>query len=116
MNTLFFITLIAAAVSGNGLPADASFEVGSMGGKVRSGPGVHFEQIGSLQNGDPVQLLEKTMERAKGFNWYRISYRGGKIGYQWGGVLCSYGNQIDDIHIFCQRDNRSIRIQPIPIH
>ena len=81
-------------------------EAGSWGGKVRAGPGTNYNQVASLQNGDPVRLLEDTRIMFNGYPWYRISFKGGQVGYQWGGILCGYGNQIGGIFGVCERDNR----------
>jgi len=81
-------------------------EAGSWGGKVRSGPGTNYQQVGSLQNGDPVRLLEDTRVMMNGYPWHRISYDGGKIGYQWGGILCGFGNRIGGVFEICDHDNR----------
>ena len=55
---------------------------------------MQFNQIDSLRNGDPVRLLEDTRVMMNGYPWYRISYKDGRVGYQWGGILCSFGNQL----------------------
>ena len=81
-------------------------EAGSWGGKVRAGPGTNFNQVSSLQNGDPVRLLEDTRIMFNGYPWYRISYKGGRTGYQWGGILCGYGNPVGGTFGVCERDNR----------
>ena len=81
-------------------------EAGSWGGKVRSGPSMQSRQVGSLRNGDPVQLLEDTGVFMNGYPWWRIQYRNGRRGFQWGGILCGYDNPINGIHRVCERDNR----------
>lgn len=106
MKRLMLMIVAALSLVGSGLAFGADLEAGSWGGKVRSGPGMNFKQVGSLKNGDPVILLEKTSEFFNGYNWFRISYGKGKTGYQWGGILCAYGTEIDGIFQICDHDNR----------
>ncbi len=106
MNYLFKITFSLIFLLSVGYANGQGTEAGSWGGKVRAGPGIQFQQIGSLRNGDPVRLLEDTRVMMNGYPWYRISYQGGKIGYQWGGILCGYDNQIGGLYKICEVDNR----------
>ena len=69
---------------------------GSYGGKVRSGTGMEFSQVASLSKGDLVTLVENAGSVMNGYPWFKISYTDGKtgalrVGYQWGGLLCSFG-------------------------
>ncbi len=97
-----------------GVANSQGIEAGSWGGKVRAGPGMEYQQIGSLQNGDRVQLLENTGVMMNGYPWYRISFFGGRLGYKWGGILCGYGNSIGGTFGICERDNRQNVYQPAP--
>jgi membrane-bound inhibitor of C-type lysozyme len=65
----------------------------SYGGIVRSGPGMEFDRVTSLREGDPVTLLTNTGETMNGYDWFMIMLPNGDIGYQWGGSLCS-----DELH------------------
>ncbi|MXO91909.1 MliC family protein [Pontixanthobacter aquaemixtae] len=65
----------------------------SYGGIVRAGPGMEFDRVTSLQEGDPVTLLVNTGEHMNGYDWFMIMLPDGEIGYQWGGLLCS-----DELH------------------
>ncbi len=105
MNFFFKLTIILAFLTTTNANAQG-IEAGSWGGKVRAGPGTNFNQVASLQNGDPVRLLEDTRIMFNGYPWYRISYKGGRTGYQWGGILCGYGNPIGGTFGVCERDNR----------
>ena len=87
--------------SGECDPADFPITVGSWGGKVRSGPGLEFEQVGSTYKGDVVILTEDSGIRANGYPWYAITYQNGKRGYQWGGLLCSGDWQKLELHDKC---------------
>ena len=64
----------------------AGMEAGSWGGKVRSGPGKEFTKIGSLNNGDPVTLIEGTKIFLDGYEWFKIIYDNNSVGYQWGEI------------------------------
>lgn len=122
MKHLFKITFLVACLLGVVNASGQGIEAGSWGGKVRKGPGVDFAQVGSLRNGDPVRLLEDTRVMMNGYPWHRISYQGGKIGYQWGGILCGFDTPIDGVHKICEADNRrrasartpSARTQRVP--
>ncbi|MCK7615522.1 MliC family protein [Roseibium sediminicola] len=61
----------------------------SYGGKVRSGPGMNFRQVGSLHEGDQILILTGTGAMMNGYEWFEIRYRNGRTGYQWGGIMCS---------------------------
>ena len=61
----------------------------SYGGKVRAGPSMNDAQIGSLYEGMAIQILNGTGVFMNGYEWFRIQYGNGNIGYQWGGLICS---------------------------
>ncbi|MEM7692843.1 MAG: SH3 domain-containing protein [Pseudomonadota bacterium] len=61
----------------------------SYGGIVRAGPGLNFNRVTSLGEGAPITLLRDTGVAMNGYNWFEIQYRGGRTGYQWGGILCA---------------------------
>ena len=82
-------------------------KIGSWGGNVRSGPSTEYPKIGSLKNGDPVVLLKKQRPARDGFNWFKIAYRNGRVGYQWGGILCGFNNKVNGTYGLCENDNRS---------
>jgi hypothetical protein len=74
--------------------ADQSYEGASLGGKVRSGPGMDHAQIGSLAEGD-LMMLEPTEIVMDGYPWFKISHVDNMTGYslsgyQWGGILCAF--------------------------
>ncbi len=75
---------------GAGPGADGAFPIQarSWGGKVRSGPGANFAAIASLQEREPITLLEQSdAPLFQNFPWFKIQFRG-RIGYQWGGIIC----------------------------
>lgn len=61
----------------------------SYGGKVRSGPGMQYRQVGSLREGNPILILNGTGDLMNGYEWFQIRYSNGSVGYQWGGIMCS---------------------------
>lgn len=67
---------------------DASdYPAKSWGGIVRDGPGQQFRRVTSLQEGEPIMILERTTEMFQGLPWFLIRYRG-RLGYHWGGIIC----------------------------
>jgi hypothetical protein len=74
---------------------------GSWGGIVRDGPGKGHRQIDSLKEGEPVTLMARSDVIEDGFPWFKIAYRDGRIGYQWGGILCSTGAERPDVFKTC---------------
>jgi len=82
-------------------------KIGSWGGNVRSGPSTDYPKIGSLKNGDPVVLLKKQKPARDSFNWFKIAYGNGQVGYQWGGILCGFNNKVKGTYGLCENDNRS---------
>ena len=98
---LFGLGLLATATSASELI------IGSWGGNVRSGPSTEYPKIGSLTNGDPVVLLKKQKPASDSFNWFKIAYGNGQVGYQWGGILCGFNNEVNGTYGLCENDNRS---------
>jgi hypothetical protein len=86
-----FMFVFAALASAALASPDVDFpQVGeSYGGKVRNGPGMQYQQVGSLREGDAIDILNGTGVFMNGYEWFRIRFRGGSIGYQWGGIICS---------------------------
>jgi len=83
---LFWLVLL-------GSPAYTSeLRIGSWGGNIRSGPSTEFPRVGSLKNGDPVVILKREKMAGNQYDWFKISYGNGQIGYQWGGILCGFNN------------------------
>lgn len=72
----------------------------SWGGIVRSGPGQNYRKLASLREGERVVLLQKTRKVWNNYPWFKIKYRG-RIGYKWGGILCSLGEHIEGTYQIC---------------
>lgn len=81
----------AADLSDNGAKG---FPAMSIGGAVRSGPGMDFKQIASLKNGERLSIIAYSTVQMDGYEWFKIRFGGKKIGYQWGGIVCPIGKQI----------------------
>lgn len=56
---------------------------------VRSSPSVFGEKLSSLNQGEPVIILENTDEFLDGFFWFKIEFGEGEQGYMWGALLCT---------------------------
>jgi hypothetical protein len=85
----------------------SELRIGSWGGNVRSGPSTDYARVGSLKNGDPVVLLKRERFSGGQFDWFKITYGQGQIGYQWGGILCGFSNKVNGTFGICEKDNRS---------
>jgi hypothetical protein len=81
-------------------PADQSaspargFPAKSWGGVVRAGPGMDHRKLASLQEGDPIAILENAGAEMNGYPWFKIRYGRDKTGYQWGGIICPVGRPV----------------------
>lgn len=74
----------------------------SWGGVVRSGPGMRHRRLTSLRERERIKLLENTGVMMNGYPWFRIRFRGGRTGYQWGGIICSRGQAVSTLHRRCK--------------
>lgn len=73
----------------------------SLGGKLRGGPGTNYAQVGSLTEGTWVTILRNTGVRFDGYDWFEVATDRGQRGFQWGGIMCSNGQQISGIFQQC---------------
>lgn len=73
----------------------------SLGGKLRGGPGTNYAQVGSLTEGTWVTILRNTGVRFDGYDWFEVATDRGQRGFQWGGIMCSNGQQISGIYQQC---------------
>ena len=80
---------------------DFPVPAGSWAGKVRSGPGQNYAQVGSLNEGEDVVLLENTGVMMNGYPWFRIRFRNNREGYKWGGILCAKRVPVDGVYKQC---------------
>jgi hypothetical protein len=83
---------------------DYPVPAGSWGGVVRDGPGKQYRQLDSLDEGDAITLMGRSDVVEDGFPWFKIAYGSeGKIGYKWGGILCSTGAERSDLYKTCTK-------------
>lgn len=74
----------------------------SWGGVVRSGPGMDYDKLASLKEGDKITLLENANADMNGYAWFKIRYGGNKTGYQWGGIICAIGKPMPGVFEVCK--------------
>ncbi len=81
---------------------DYPMTAGTWGGIVRGGPGQDNDKIGSLKEGEEVTLMGPPVSvTPNDYPWFKISFRDGRIGYMWGGLLCSTGAERPDLFKLC---------------
>ena len=90
-------TLVSSA-SGDSFPAAASW-----GGVVRATPGMDGQSLDSLGEGEAVHIIENTGVTMNGYTWFKIQYRGNRVGYQWGGIICGRNEPIDGAFSTCTK-------------
>ena len=74
----------------------------SLGGKVRSGPGLNFPQIASFSEGQPLTIIHNSGVRMDGYDWFEvINETNGIRGYQWGGILCARHERVTGVYQRC---------------
>ncbi|WP_269583338.1 DUF4189 domain-containing protein [Roseibium sp. Sym1] len=78
--------------SGGGAHLNAQGQ--SLGGKLRAGPGMSFPQTGSLSEGTWITILANSGVRMDGYDWFEVATDTGQRGFQWGGIMCSNGQQL----------------------
>lgn len=73
----------------------------SLGGVVRSGPGMNYGKIGSTFGKTPVTIVRNTGQYMNGYAWFEIIGQSGRTGYQWGGIMCSPHQYVVGIYERC---------------
>lgn len=91
--------------SGTGFPIQAA----SGGGVVRGGPGTNHRRLGSLRQFERVTVTGNTGVMMNGYPWFKIRYRGGRSGYQWGGLICSMDRPFAGTFDTCANFRRSLQ-------
>ncbi|MCI5111329.1 MAG: hypothetical protein MRY75_12325 [Marivita sp.] len=76
----------------------------SLGGNVRSGPGIDFARSGSLGYGAPLSILTATGVIFDGYEWFEIEDTGGQRGFHWGGIMCSLNADLPGVFSTCPAD------------
>lgn len=67
----------------------------SYGGVQRSGPSMNSRKLGSLYEGDNINILEDTGVWFNDYKWFRIDSPIG-VGFHWGGIFCTESDQRPD--------------------
>ncbi|MFC3691084.1 SH3 domain-containing protein [Chenggangzhangella methanolivorans] len=62
------------------------------GGIIRSRASGSSAKVGSVQEGEEIEVLEETGVWTDDFQWFRIRYNGLE-GYQWGGIFWTQGGR-----------------------
>jgi uncharacterized protein YraI len=100
-------SLASAQTGSRRAPAEAAFDrpvaAGSWGGVVRSGPGMEYARVTTLREGERVELLYNTGVMRDAYPWFLIRFRGGQLGFQWGGILCRMAVPVDGLYETCRR-------------
>lgn len=65
----------------------------SLGGRIRSGPGMDFITRKLIAPDTPITLIENTDLSMDGYDWFRVETNE-VSGYQWGGVICSIDGKL----------------------
>lgn len=96
---------------------DEIFAAGqSLGGVLRAGPGINYARTGSLHEGTPLTIVRRTRQYMNGYDWFEVRTADGQTGYQWGGIMCSAGSQVEGLLQVCRGpdydDGRGERGQP----
>lgn len=79
--------------AGSLMPLELNIQGLSYGGIVRAEASMDSPKITSLKYGEKVILLERTAELKDSYYWFKVRSQSGTVGYQWGGLLCSFSNQ-----------------------
>jgi len=73
----------------------------SLGGKVRAGPGIEHQKIGSIRGKTSIVIVKNTGVKMDGYYWFQIREKNGDGGYQWGGIICSDTHQVVGVYKTC---------------
>ncbi len=105
--TILALVLGATAAAAQGPVAAPAFdrpiEAGSWGGIVRNGPGMNYARIASLREGERVSLLYNTGIVWNDYPWFLIRLSDGRLGFQWGGILCHRTVRVEGVYQRCTR-------------
>ena len=91
--------------NGSGFPIGAA----SGGGIVRGGPGTNFRKLTSLRQFEPLTVIANSGVMMNGYPWFEVRYRGGRRGFQWGGLICSTDRPFGGTFDTCANFRRSLQ-------
>ena len=81
----------------------------SGGGIVRGGPGTNFRKLTSLRQFEPLTVIANSGVMMNGYPWFEVRYRGGRRGFQWGGLICSTDRPFGGTFDTCANFRRSLQ-------
>lgn len=79
----------------------------SLGGNMRTGPGVENRRMKPLRGNTRLVILSNTRISYRGYDWFRIKLADGRTGFQWGGILCSEGEQVGGLKRACRTADKT---------
>jgi len=87
----------------NNQQAGGNLNIGalSLGGSLRSGPGMHHQKVGSIYGRAHITLLRNTGVHMNGYDWFEIISPKGQRVFQWGGIMCSPNQYVQGIYERC---------------
>lgn len=89
------------AALGTGMGAGQVGRAGQLlGGNLRAGPGTQYDRLDGLPEGTPLAIEAYAGVLFDGYEWFEVSV-GGQRGFQWGGILCSEGEQLPGLFAQC---------------
>lgn len=97
------LALLATGAAAQDPAFDRPVEAGSWGGIVRNGPGMEHARVATLREGERVTILYNTRIMRDGYPWFLIRLRDGRLGFQWGGILCRVERPVEGVFERCGR-------------
>lgn len=87
----------------NNQQAGGNLNIGalSLGGSLRSGPGMNHQKVGSIYGRAHITLLRNTGVHMNGYDWFEIISPKGQRVFQWGGIMCSPNQYVQGIYERC---------------
>ena len=82
---------------------DRPIEAGSWGGIVRNGPGMSHARVATLREGERITLLYNTGIMWNDFPWFLIRLGDGRLGFQWGGIICQRTTPVGGVYQRCSQ-------------
>lgn len=82
---------------------DRPIEAGSWGGVVRNGPGMTHARVATVREGERITLLYNTGIVWNDYPWFLIRLGDGRLGFQWGGIICRRTTPVEGVYQRCTR-------------
>lgn len=106
MKRLLAMALAAILMLMGAALADGYVEVGA-NVNVRSGPGLGYDDIGTVYEGDTLEYLDKSSIDNRGVVWYRVDFEG-----EYGWVSSKYCELFGEIYVYATEGQSYIRSYP----